>query len=421
MLALAFSSTAAVPYSIQSHEELIDLAWKASIRPILLEHYPTLTEAQLQTAHAYAYGGSAIQDFGYYPFGNRFFSDLTHYVRAGDFVASLLRNAQTPDELAFAIGSLCHYIGDVIGHSQAVNVSVPVEFPSLKKKYGPSVNYAENPHAHVQTEFAFDINQLSKGRFAPSAYLRHVGLEVPSHLLAKAFFETYGLSLPSVIGTRQTALRTYRFAARRFLPDIARAETILHKKNFPADTPSPDLTQLADDLKQASIDNDWEAYRHPPGFRSHLFAGFIFILPKVGTLKLLAIKGPNPQTEDLYIKSVNRSIKSLRLVLTHFDTIEEYLPNRDLDTGKKVAPGAYSLTDETYAELLSKLVEHPTDPIPAQLKHDLIAYYADPQAPITTKNNPVQWAQVQADLKVLQTMKAIGNLDSLVYADEDGD
>jgi hypothetical protein len=243
---------------------------------------------------------------------------------------------------------------------------------------------------------------------------------VPSDLLAKAFFETYGLSLPSVIGTRQTALRTYRFAARRFLPDIARAETILHKNSFPADTPSPDLAQLANDLKQASLDNDWEAYRHPPGFRSHLFAGFIFILPKVGTLKLLAIKGPTSRTEDLYIKSVNRSIKSLRFALNHFDTIGEYLPNRDLDTGKKVAPGGYSLTDETYAELLSKLVEHPTDPIPAELKRDLIAYYADPQAPITTKNNPVKWSHVQADLKVLQTMKAIGNLDSLVYAEDDG-
>jgi Zinc dependent phospholipase C len=414
LLVLLLAATPAVPYSIQTHEELIDLAWKQSIRPILLKQYPTLTDAQLQEAHAYAYGGCAIQDFGYYPFGNKFFSDLTHYVRSGDFVLSLLRNAQTPDELAFAIGSLSHYIGDTIGHSAAINLSVPVEFPKLERRYGASVNYAQDPHAHIQTEFAFDINQLTKRRFAPSAYLNFVGLEVPRVLLAKSFFETYGLRLPDIIGTRQTSIRVYRFAARRFLPDIARAETILHKKNFPADVPSPDLDAMIKDLTQASIENDWEKYRKHPGVRSHLLAGFIFILPKVGTLKLLAIRGPNEQTEDLYIKSVNRSIKSLRLVLNHFDTIQNYLPNRDLDTGLKVKPGGYPLTDNTYAKLLAMLARHPDQSIPAQVKQDLIDYYADPQAPITTKNNPAQWAEVQANLKTLQTMKTIGDLDPVL-------
>src|ERR1700678_2173384 len=136
LLALFFTAIPAVPYSVQTHQELIDLAWKQTIRPLLLKQYPTLTETQLQEAHAYAYGGCAIQDFGYYPFGNAFFSELTHYVRSGDFVLSLLRNAKTADELAFAVGSLSHYLGDSIGHSAAVNLAVPVEFPKLERKYG---------------------------------------------------------------------------------------------------------------------------------------------------------------------------------------------------------------------------------------------------------------------------------------------
>jgi hypothetical protein len=412
-LALLFFTRPAVPYSVQTHQELIDLAWKQSIRPILLKHFPTLTDAQLQEAHAYAYGGCAIQDFGYYPFGNKFFSNLTHYVRSGDFVLSLLHNAQTPDELAFAIGSLSHYIGDNFGHSQAVNLSVPVEFPKLQQKFGPSVNYAEDPHAHVQTEFAFDINQLSKRRFAPSAYTRFVGLEVPMDLLRKAFFETYGLRLPDIIGSKQTSIRVYRYAVRRFLPNIARAETILHKKNFPEDTPSPDLDTFTKDLQQASADNDWEKYRKSPGIRSHLYAGFIFILPKIGTLKLLAIKGPTVQTEDLYIKSVNHSITALRLVLTNYDQIDRYISNRDLDTGSVVRPGGYLLTDMTYARLLAEITKKSTNVVPTQLKHDLIAYYADAQAPISTKNDPRQWALVQANLKTLATMKTIGDLDPI--------
>ena len=399
---------------------MIDLAWKQSIRPILLKQYPNLTEAQLQEAHAYAYGGSAIQDFGYYPFGNAFFSDLTHYVRAGDFVISLLRDAHTADELAFAIGSLSHYIGDTVGHSTAINLSVPVEFPKLKQRYGDNVNYAENPHAHVQTEFAFDINQLSKRRFAPSEYTKFVGLEVPRDLLRKAFFETYGLNLPDIIGTKETSIRVYRYAVRRFLPNIARAETLLHKKNFPDDIPSPDLEALKIDLIQASADNNWEAYRKTPGFTSHLYASFIYILPKVGTLKLLAIKGPTQETEALYIKSVNRSIKALRFVLIHFDRIEYYLPNRDLDTGLVVKPGGYPLTDKTYATLLDMITKHPEKVIPNQLKHDLVAYYADPEAPIITKKDPQKWAQVQANLKTLDTMKTIGELDPLPEEIQDG-
>jgi hypothetical protein len=410
-LALILSATPSVPYSVQTHQELIDLAWKQSIRPILLKHYPTLTDAELQEAHAYAYGGCAIQDFGYYPFGNAFFSDLTHYVRAGDFVLSLLRNAHTANELAFAIGSLSHYVGDSIGHSTAVNHAVPIEFPSLQKKYGSVVNYAENPHAHVQTEFAFDINQLSKRRFAPSEYLKFVGLEIPAPLIRKAFFETYGLKLPDIIGSKETSIRIYRYGVRRFIPNIARAETLLHKKSFPEDLPSSALNDLKVDLLQASADNNWEAYRKTPGFTSHLYAGFIFILPKVGTLKLLAIKGPTQQTEDLYVKSLNHSIKVMRRVLDDYDHIDRYLANRDLDTGMFVKPGSYPLTDKTYAKLLAMITKNPGNVVPNQLKHDLIGYYADPEAPIITKKDSEKWAQVQANLKTLATMKTIGNLD----------
>jgi hypothetical protein len=263
----------------------------------------------------------------------------------------------------------------------------------------------------VQTEFAFDINQLSKRRFAPSEYLKFVGLEVPRTLLRKAFFETYGINLPDIIGSKETSIRIYRYAVRRFLPNIARAETILHKKNFPEDLPSPDLDDLKKDLIQASADNNWEAYRKTPGFTSHLYAGWIYILPKVGTLKMLSIKGPNQQTEDLYIKSVNHSIKAMRRALIDYDHIDRYLINRDLDTGLVVKPGGYRLTDETYARLLAMITEKPGNVVPTQLKHDLIAYYADPEAPIITKKNPKKWAEVQANLTVLATMKTIGDLN----------
>src|SRR5271168_2042898 len=160
-------------YSVLTHEQLIDLTWDSSIVPLLLSRYPTLTPAQLEHARAYAYGGCVIQDIGYYPLGDRSFSDLTHYVRSGDFVINLFRNAGNADELAFAVGALSHYIGDTVGHAQAINLAVPVEFPKLAEKYGPVVNYAEGESQHVRTEFAFDINEIAHHRMAPVHYLRH--------------------------------------------------------------------------------------------------------------------------------------------------------------------------------------------------------------------------------------------------------
>ena len=155
-------------YSVFTHEEIIDLAWNGSIRPILLARFPGATEQELRVAHSFAYGGCAIQDMGYYPFGKEFFSNLTHYVRTGDFVTWMFRNARTLNELAFAMGALSHYLGDSIGHSEAINPATSVAFPKLARKYGPSVTYGESPHSHIRTEFAFDVGELSNTDFAPS-------------------------------------------------------------------------------------------------------------------------------------------------------------------------------------------------------------------------------------------------------------
>ena len=157
-------------YSLLTHEQLIDLTWDDSVVPLLLSRYPGLTPAQLDEARAYAYGGCVIQDIGYYPFGDRNYSNLTHYVRTGDFVVSLFRNAENANELAFAIGALSHYIGDTVGHPGATNLAVPLSFPKLRAKYGPSVNYAQGRHQHVQIEFAFDIDEISHHRTAPVSY-----------------------------------------------------------------------------------------------------------------------------------------------------------------------------------------------------------------------------------------------------------
>ncbi|HVP45509.1 MAG TPA: zinc dependent phospholipase C family protein, partial [Bryobacteraceae bacterium] len=119
----------AAGYSVLTHEAIIDAAWGDSIQPLLLKRFPGATRDELRKAHAYAYGGAIIQDMGYYPFGSHFFSDLTHYVRSGDFVEALLAEANSLDEYAFALGALAHYAADNAGHPIATNRAVPVMFP----------------------------------------------------------------------------------------------------------------------------------------------------------------------------------------------------------------------------------------------------------------------------------------------------
>lgn len=409
-------------YSLLTHEQLIDLTWKDSIVPLLLSRYPALTPEELERARAYAYGGCVIQDIGYYPFGDKSFSNLTHYVRSGDFVVNLFRNASNADELAFAVGALSHYIGDSLGHPLATNIAVPVEFPKLGAKFGPDVSYAEGKDQHVQTEFAFDINEIAHHRVAPLHYLRHVGLMVPVRQLALAFYQTYGLSEDfSGSRGRRFNVREYRFAVRAFIPRIAYAVTLLHSSHEPVELDTPEKVEIDKEVATVAAENHWAAFRHHAGIGTYALAGLIFVLPKIGPLKLAAVKGPTQTTEAEYMHSVVMSVSALRRVLKRFTPSpanpkprpiivrtsrgrQGPLPNLDLDAGLVVKPGGYPLTDSTYADLLHRLTLLPAQPIPPEIKKDIQAYYSNPDSPIATKKDPARWKQVQDDLATLTAM-----------------
>ena len=442
------SAHTAGAYSLLTHEQLIDLTWDASIVPLLKSRYPTLTPEQIEHARAYAYGGCVIQDIGYYPFGDKNFSNLTHYVRSGDFIVNLFRNAGNADELAFAVGALSHYIGDSIGHPLATNLAVPVEFPKLRKKYGNTVNYAEGEHQHVRAEFAFDIDQIAHHRFAPVRYLRSVGLEVPVRQLELAYFQTYGLRVSfSDTKHHRHNVGTYRWATRRFIPRIAYATTVIHRKHEPDDVMSdPDVQRLIREVAVVEQRNHWDQFRKRPGVLTYSLAGLITILPKFGPLQLTAVKGPTSQTELDYIHSLVRATDQLNYTVRRFtpppttrpsaseaaasDVTSEPPPNqpaperagasqpvprdsrdphhpltnRDLDTGNPVKPAGYPLTDQTYAYLLHKLTGTPDQPVPPGIKEDILAYYQDLSLPFDTKKDPDAWKTVQKDLDTLRAM-----------------
>lgn len=445
----------AAAYSLLTHEQLIDLTWDDSIVPLLLSRYPSLTPRQLDRARAYAYGGCVIQDIGYYPFGQRFFSNLAHYVRTGDFVVNLFRNARNANELAFAVGALSHYIGDTYGHSMAVNLAVPVEFPKLGKKYGKVVSFAEGEHQHVQTEFAFDIDEIAHHRMAPVRYLRHIGLAVSVRQLSLAFYQTYGL-YEKFTGIRRLHVNVggYRFAVRTFIPRIAYAVTLLHRSHEPPDPTAPEIVELHNQITAMGVRNDWDKYRRKAGIGTYTLAGLLFILPKIGPLKLVAVKGPTPATDADYDHSLIASVSAMRRVLARFTPpaarglrasdapaanahsnplpgVDQQavprdvrdprhpLQNRDLDTGQVVQPGGYSLTDSTFARLLHVLTRRPAQPVPPGIKRAIQQYYSNLDLPITTKKDPQRWQEVLADLETLKTMPTSPEPEPYPTYDED--
>ena len=127
---LLLTVSPASAYSVLTHEAIVDSTWDSGIKPLLVKRFPAATADDLRQAHGFAYGGCIIQDLGYYPFGSKFFSNLTHYIRSGDFVVNLIRDSQDLDEYAFALGALSHYAADNNGHPLAVNRAVPMSTPS---------------------------------------------------------------------------------------------------------------------------------------------------------------------------------------------------------------------------------------------------------------------------------------------------
>ena len=296
-LLLILAAPGAHSYSVLTHEAIIDSAWDTAIKPLLLRRFPAATPDELKQAHAYAYGGCIIQDLGYYPFGSKFFSNLTHYVRSGDFVLNLIRESQDLDEYAFALGALSHYAADNSGHSMAVNVAVPLLYPKLGLKFGSLVTYADDPFTHAKTEFAFDVFQAAKGRYASDAFKSFIGFEVAKPVLQRAFEDTYGMKLEQVFLDVDLAIGSYRRAVGTILPAMTRVAWQIKKQEILKEAPSTTRQNFLYNLSRSSYEKNWGSTYRRPGIRSKLLAALLRFVPKVGPLRPLAFQRLTPETE----------------------------------------------------------------------------------------------------------------------------
>lgn len=391
-----------------THEAIIDAAWK-NITPILMARFPATSPDDLKKAHAYAYGGCVIQDMGYYPFGSKYFSDLVHYVRSGDFVEALLSDASDVNELAFALGALAHYAADNNGHPIAVNRAVPIEYPKLRAAYGNDVTYADDPAAHLKIEFGFDVAQVALGNYAAQDYHDFIGFQVSKDLLERAFRETYGLELKSQFVSLDLALGTYRRTVSTLIPEATKIAWSLKRKEIVQARPGITKRKFLYNLKSSSYAKEWgTSYTHPGIFAR--FMAFVFrIVPKVGPFKSVNFKAPTAQTETLFMQSFNSTVNRYRALLLQVQAKGgSPLANTDLDTGRPTEDGEYSLADQTYAKLVRDLAKQSFKAVTPELRTNLLAFFRDPKPPETNaKKGRVGDKEWSASLSALEQLRGL--------------
>ena len=388
------------PYSVLSHEELIDISWDTTIRPALLKRFPSATEEEIHKAHAYAYGGCVIQDIGYYPFGNHEFTNLLHYVRSGDFVASMLREARDVNEYAFALGALAHYVADIWGHP-AVNAGVALEYPKLHAKFGKLVTFEDEPAAHLKTEFSFDVLQVAKRRYISQQYHDFVGFEVSQDLLDRVFRDTYGIGTDDLLKAEDLTIGTFRFGVSRVIPEMTQVALATRQHENMPELNDQARKKFLYHLSRADYEKEFGAKYRRPGVFARILAFFLRVIPRLGPFKPLAYRDPTPQTEDLYFKSMNNVVERYSRMVQAAAGGGLNFPNRNLDTGDLTRPGDYELTDEAYAGLVRRLAKHHFANVTPALQANILDFFSN--APLNRSKKIHKWRETQSALVQLKT------------------
>jgi hypothetical protein len=388
-------------YSVLSHEAVIDAAWETHLKPMLLRKFPAATADELKEAHAYAYGGSVAQDVGYVPFSSKTFSDLAHYARSGDFVVAMIRDAQTIDEYAFALGSLAHYVSDNTGHP-TVNRTTGLLHRDLRVKFGELVTYEDNPGQHLKTEFSFDVVQVSRAIYAPTAYHDFVGFQISKPILERAFLDTYGIELKDVFNSYDLGVGTYRFTIGSFVPALTNAAWQSKRKDIEQLSPGITRSKYVWGLPRGQYEKEWGKSYRGPGFGARLLAAIFKVIPKIGPFKVLAYQHVTPDEEREFLRSFEATVVQYKTLLSTAGAGTLTLPNRNLDTGNAARTGEYRMADEAHQHLLEKLADKKFAGITPELKRAIADFFSGDRLKLPVKTQQLL-AQMDQEPRALDT------------------
>lgn len=367
-------------YSVLTHQAVVDSTWDDCIAPLLRRHYPAgNTPEALEEAKSYAYGGAILQDMGYYPLGSSLFTNLTHYVRSGDFVRNLLRQARNRNEYAFALGALAHYAADNTGHPEGTNQIIATVYPDLKQQFGPVVTYEQATVRHTELEFSFDVVQVAAGRYRTQDYHKAIGFRVAKDVLERAFQQTYGLELGQVFLNVDASIATFRFAVNQLLPAAARAAWHHKRKEIRALSPRARRRDYLYKNHPHKFRQEYGPDYERPGFGARLLAGVLRLLPKIGPLKPYAFKLTDEAGALQFHRSYRASLArfcALTKAQPADTTATAPLPDTNLDTGQPTRPTAYALADQTYGKLLRELHQRRFEHLTPALRQALLTFFA---------------------------------------------
>ncbi len=386
-----------------SHEAVVDAAWSAKLAPLLRAAFPSASPEDLKTAHGFAYGGSIIQDLGYYPHGNKHFSDMTHYVRTGDFVMALLNEAHDLNELAFALGALSHYASDTNVHRFATNPGEAKLYPRLERKFGPVITYEQDPAAHLKTEFGFDVLEVAKGNFAPEAYHNFIGFGVAAPLLDRALRKTYGLALPDFFPDVDRSIGSYRRAVSRTIPAATRIAWAERQRDIRRTQPGVTRSKFIYLMSRSSYEREWGKQYDRPTRRDQFAAALVKLIPSVGPLRALSFKMPTPDVEKLFMRSFDTSIAEYTAQLDQARAKTLKIANPNYDLGQTVKPGVYVLQDQAYRFWLRQLAAKHYQTMAPDMRDELLNYFRT--VPLSSsKSASKTQARLSAELQALREL-----------------
>jgi hypothetical protein len=279
---------------------------------------------------------------------------------------------------------------------------VPILYPKLRDRYGNFVTYEEDPLAHIKTEFGFDVLEVARQRYAPDSYRDFIGFQVDIPLLEKAFRETYGLELKSVLSDEEKVMGSYRHDVSQLIPKATRIAWTLKKDEIQRDEPSMTKQKFLYNLSRASYEKNWgQDYQRPTTFER--FLAFLYkLVPKLGPLRVLQLRTPTPQTEHMFEASFNAALDRYKALLAQTGTRTPEVPDVNLDTGGTTSAGVYFMNDNVRAELLEKLAQQNFAGVTRALRADLLRFYSDPNAPYATKRKAKLWNKLQIELERLK-------------------
>ena len=388
-------------YSVLTHEAIIDSSWESHIKPLLQQRFPDATAQELKEAHAYVYGGCVIQDLGYVPFASRFFSDLTHYVRTGDFVAALLRDAQDLNQTAFAIGALAHYAADTTGHP-AVNRTAVIVYPKLRRKFGEVATYEDDPSAHLKTEFGLDVLQVARGLYISDSYHAFIGFKVSKPVLEQAFRDTYGIELKDVFTSLDLAIGTYRRSVGALIPEMTKVAWQTKMKEIAQASPGMTRKRYLFRMSRREYEAEWKEQCRKPGIGARILAILFRIIPKIGPFRPLAFRPVTSAGERLFLQSFTATAERYRFLLNGARQEGPNLAEMNLDTGRPTRAGEYRMADEAYCKLLGKLAGHNFEALSPELASDIIAFFGENPEPPRGSKSLDGWRKALDELAALR-------------------